>query len=230
MKFPFIQCFTGDWLKDPAVSMLSPAARGIWWDFICVMHESDRSGMVTGSRPMLARLVRCSTDELGGALNEIALCKTGDVSEDANGIVTIINRRMRREAIEREMAAKRQQRHRDKPDVPGGVTPVSRDITRSLESESEYSDKACKGDARPAIGGGYKKPTALTARQIEVAAFGESVLNGEWVNDAGKWIGRIKTDAEKVFRVMADVKCAKTEGRVKTTPARMAEFNWGVFK
>jgi hypothetical protein len=30
--------------------------------------------------------------------------------------------------------------------------------------------------------------------------------------------------------VMADVKAAKVEGRVKTTPARMAEFNWGVFK
>lgn len=228
MKFPFIQCFTGDWLKDPAVSMLSPAARGIWWDFICVMHESDRSGMVTGSRPMLARLVRCSTDELGGALNEIAICKTGDVSEDVNGIVTVVNRRMRREYLEREMAAKRQERHRAKADVPGGVTPLSRDILQNLESESDYSDKASKDDARQANGEQGKR--VLTPRQCEVAQFSEAVLNGEWVNDAGKWIGRIKTDAEKVFRVMADVKSAKVEGRVKTTPARMAEFNWGVFK
>lgn len=226
MKFPFIQCFTGDWLKDPAVSMLSPAARGIWWDFICVMHESDRSGTVTGSRPMLARLVRCSTDELGGALNEFLLCKTAEVGEDVNGIVTVTNRRMRREYLEREMAAKRQERHRSKGDVPGVVTPSSRDILHI--SESEYSDKASKDDARQA-GGGKAKP-GLTPRQAEVAAFGEEVLNGEWVNDAGKWIGRIKLDAEKVFRVMADVKSAKVEGRVKTTPARMAEFNWGVFK
>lgn len=227
MKFPFIQCFTGDWLKDPAVSMLSPAARGIWWDFICVMHESDRSGMVTGSRPMLARLVRCSTDELGSAINEFQMCKTADVTEGDNGIVTVINRRMRREAIEREMAAKRQERHRAKPDVPGGVTPSSRDIFQNLKSESDYSDKACKAVAQQANGNGKK---ALTNRQAEVAAFAETVLNGEWVNDAGKWIGRIKTDAEKVFRVMADVHSAKVEGRVKTTPARMAEFNWGVFK
>lgn len=215
-------------MKDPAVSMLSPAARGIWWDFICVMHECDRSGMVTGSRPMLARLVRCSTDELGGALNEFLVCKTAEVNEDVNGIVTVINRRMRREAIEREMAAKRQEKHRARPDVVGGVTPLSRDITRSLESESEYSDKACKDDAR--LGMGSKGKPGLTARQIEVAALGESVLNGEWINDAGKWMGRIKTDPEKVWRVMADVKSAKTEGRVKTTPAAMAEFNWKVFK
>lgn len=208
--------------------MLSPAARGIWWDFICVMHESDRSGMVTGSRPMLARLVRCSTDELSGALNEIQMCKTGDVIQSDNGIVTVINRRMRREAMEREMAAKRQQNHRARSDGAGNVTPSSRDILQNLESESDNSDKASKAVAQQANGGQGKK--ALTARQIEVAQFGEAVLNGEWVNDAGKWIGRIKTDAEKVFRVMADVKSAKVEGRIKTTPARMAEFNWGVFK
>ena len=219
MKFPFIQCFTGDWLKDPTVSSLTPAARGIWWDFICVMHESDRSGMVTGTRPMLARLVRCSTDELSAALTEIKACKTGEVDEDANGVVTVLNRRMRREHIEREKAANRQERHRDKAIDKKQVTVLSRDILHNLESESEYSDKASKP----------LKP-GLTGRQAEVAAFAESVLNGEWVNDAGKWVGRIKVDAEKVFRVFADVKAARVEGRIKTTPARMAEFNWGVFQ
>lgn len=225
MKFPFIQCFTGDWLKDPAVSMLSPAARGIWWDFICVMHESDRSGMVTGTRPMLARLVRCSTDELGGALNEFCQCKTAEVTDD-NGVVTVINRRMRREALEREMAAKRQERHRAGGTVPGSVTALSRDIIRSLESESDNSDKASK----PMKSEGVKAGNGLTARQVEIAQFAEGVLNGEWVNDAGKWVQRIKAQPEKVWRVFADVKAAVTEGRVKTTPARMAEFNWGVFK
>lgn len=228
MKFPFIQCFTGDWLKDPAVSMLSPAARGIWWDFICVMHESDRSGMMTGSLPMLARLVRCSTDELSAALNELKTCKTAEITEDVNGVVTVINRRMRREAIDRENGAKRQEKFRSKEPPMRPVTPASRDILQNLESESDNSDKASKDDARQANGG--KGRAALSPRQIEVAQFSEDVLNGEWVNDAGKWIGRIKQDAEKVFRVMADVHSAKVERRIKTTPARMAEFNWGVFK
>lgn len=227
MKFPFIQCFTGDWLKDPAVSMLSPAARGIWWDFICVMHESDRSGMMTGSLPMLARLVRCSTEELSAALAEMETCKTAEVTT-VNGMVTVINRRMRREHLDRENGAKRQERFRDKADGSKPVTPVSRDIIQNLESESENSDKASKAVAQQANGG--KGKPGLTARQVEVAAFGESVLNGEWVNDAGKWVGRIKVNPEKVFRVMADVKAAKVEGRIKTTPARMAEFNWGVFQ
>ncbi len=58
----------------------------------------------------------------------------------------------------------------------------------------------------------------------------EDTLNGEWINDAGKWVNRIKADPEKVWRVMADVQSAVKEGRVKKTPAAMAEFNWGIFK
>lgn len=225
-KLPWSKWYTGDYLRDPSVSALSPAARGIWMDFLCVMMEGDRSGVISGNRAMLSRLTRCSTDELSSALNEIQMCKTGDVIEGDNGFVTVINRRMKREADQRKNGAIRQERFREKTASNAPVTPLSRD--RLQRSESDYSDKASKDDARPAIGGQGK--AGLTSRQVEVAAFSETVLNGEWVNDAGKWIGRIKTDAEKVFRVMADVKCAKTEGRVKTTPARMAEFNWGVFK
>ena len=70
----------------------------------------------------------------------------------------------------------------------------------------------------------------LTPAAVEAVQLAETVLNGEWVNDAGKWVGRAKQDAGKVFRCMADVKAAVVEGRVKTTPARMAEHNWKVFK
>ena len=218
MKFPFIQCFTGDWLKDPAVSMLSPAARGIWWDLICVMHESDRSGVITGSLAMLSRLARCSTDELSGALTEIKACRTGDVEQDGNGVVTVINRRMKREADARENGAKRVEQHRARDACNAPVTDLKRPILHSSESES--SDKASKRDAGQ----------GLTARQVEVAQFAESVLNGQWVNDAGKWVTRIKVDADKVFRVMADVRSAVVERRVKTSPAQMAEHNWKIFK
>jgi hypothetical protein len=227
-KLPWSKWFNGDYLRDPTVTALSPAARGIWMDFLCVMMEGDRSGVIVGNRAMLSRLARCSTDEVSSALNEIQMCKTGDVIEADNGFVTVINRRMKREYDKRKSGAMRQERFREKQSGNAGVTPLSRDRLQNLESESDNSDKAFKLDAPVANGGRGK--AGLTARQIEVAQFGESVLNGEWVNDAGKWVTRIKQDAEKVFRVMADVKAAKVEGRVKTTPARMAEFNWGVFK
>ncbi len=93
---PFMRLFPGDWLKDPAVSGLSPAARGIWFDLICVMHEAGRSGVIAGTRASLSRMARCSTDELGGAINEFQLCNTCDVSEDGNTVVTLVKRRMKR--------------------------------------------------------------------------------------------------------------------------------------
>lgn len=219
MKFPFIQCFTGDWLKDPAVSMLSPAARGIWWDLICVMHESDRSGVIAGNLAMLSRLARCSTAELSSAITEFKTCKTAEVTEDVNGVVKVVCRRMKREALDRESSGKRQERYRDKLLDRDTVTLLSRPILQSSESES--SDKASKRNAPDGA--------RLTARQVEVCQFSESVLNGQWVNDAGKWVTRIKANPEKVFRVMADVKSAVVEKRVLSTPAQMAEHNWKIF-
>lgn len=231
-KLPFIQLFTGDWLKDPCVRMLSTSARGIWWDLICIMHESGRSGVIAGTADMLSRAVGCPTSEMNGAINEFQVCRTCAVeTDDNNGVVTLTCRRMAREARERELAANRQERHRErksaepeKPAVTPEVTAVSRPILHTSEVRKEGYDKASKREA-----GGMVK-SGLTVRQAEVAAMAESVLNGQWINDAGKWIGRIKANPEKVWRVMADVRCAATERRIKTSPAQMAEFNWGVFK
>ncbi len=234
MKLPFLQLFTGDWLKDPCVSMLSPAARGIWFDFICVMAESDRSGTITGTRQALARLTRCAPDELSSALNELALCRTAEVKQDDNGLVTVTNRRMAREAKEREMAAKRQQIHREKdiapPPVTPSVTPPSRPILQRSEvqrsEKKEDSDKVSKPCTE---GGGGGKP--LRGRETDIARLCEIVLNKQWVNDAGKWVERIRANPEKVWRVMSDVKNAAAEGRIKTTPGQMAEYNYTkVFK
>jgi len=216
---PFMQLFPGDWLKDPAVSGLSPAARGIWFDLICVMHEAGRSGVIAGTRASLSRMARCSTDELGGAINEFQLCNTCDVSEDGNTVVTLVNRRMKREADGRKSTANRVAEFRERERSNDLVTPASRPILQSSTSEFRDSDKASKP-----CGIGFSR------RMAEVAKMAEETLNGEWCNDAGKWMNRIKADPEKVFRVMADVRSAIVERRVKKTPAAMAEFNWGIFK
>ena len=230
MKVPFIQLYTGDWLTDPSVTALSPAARGIWWDLLCVMHADGRRGVKCGNRAVLARLTRCTPDEFSAALIEWQSNNTADVSEDCNGLVTVTNRRMKREHDERESTANRVHNHRTgkaESACNGVVTPdvtaLKRSILHNLEPEPESSDKASKR-LMPGEGG------KLTPAAVEAVQLAETVLNGEWVNDAGKWVGRAKQDAGKVFRCMADVKAAVVEGRVKTTPARMAEHNWKVFK
>ena len=70
----------------------------------------------------------------------------------------------------------------------------------------------------------------MRGRETDIARLCEIVLNGQWVNDAGKWVERIRANPEKVWRVMSDVKNAAAEGRIKTTAGQMAEYNWGSFK
>lgn len=134
-KYPWMQFFSGDWLKDPSVSKCSPVTRGVWIDFLCVMHESDRSGVITGTREQLARLGRCSAVELDHAIEELKGTSAADVTvrDDA---VTVINRRMNREYKSRKANTLRVERFREKrpcnADVTGHISEV-----RSQKSETQ---------------------------------------------------------------------------------------------
>jgi hypothetical protein len=110
-KLPYLQLFSGDWLKDPQLSLCAPATRGVWIDLICAMHELDRSGELRGTKEQLSRLARCSTVDLALALTDLQTSKAAEVTE-RNGVVTVRNRRMWREYRERVAAAKRKQRQR----------------------------------------------------------------------------------------------------------------------
>jgi hypothetical protein len=57
----------------------------------------------------------------------------------------------------------------------------------------------------------------------------EAVLETQWVNDAGKWINRIKEELGKSEHVIAEVENAVREGRIETTPAQYAEYIWEKF-
>ena len=43
-KLPAIQFYVGDWRKDPGVQALSYHDRGVWFEMICLMHESEQRG------------------------------------------------------------------------------------------------------------------------------------------------------------------------------------------
>jgi hypothetical protein len=73
------------------------------------------------------------------------------------------------------------------------------------------------------------KASKLTVRQKELADRMEAALGDQWGNDAGKWIGRIKSAPGKCERVIAEVESARREKRIKTTPAPFAEDTWKRF-
>lgn len=135
-KLPAFQFYTGDWLKDPALTLCTPAARGVWMDLICAMHESDRSGKLCGTREQLARVARCSTVEFAQALSELQATGAADVTE-RNGAVTVENRRMKREAKSRIQTKKRVFKHRHPQDTKEGNGDVTPKKHRSSSSSSD---------------------------------------------------------------------------------------------
>lgn len=61
-KLPAIQFYPGDWKKDPGVQALSFHDRGVWFEMLLLMHESDERGkLMLNNKPMpteaLARLL-----------------------------------------------------------------------------------------------------------------------------------------------------------------------------
>ncbi len=84
-----------------------------------------------------------------------------------------------------------------------------------------------KGNQASEISSSGKK---LARNLWPLAARLENALGQQWVNDAGKWVKRLKEKAQKFERVVAEVESAITEKRIKTTPAQYAEQIWKEFK
>lgn len=254
MKYPCMDFAVDEWLSDPALSICSAATRGIWVDLLCAMHKLDRCGVIAGSREQLARLGRCSAVELAHALDELKTTNTANVTE-RDGVVSLTNRRMQREARERNANKLRMQRSRAcgacaPPGAAGVTTPLSliRDKRQSFEPLSEGHPvpglAPDHGDARKANGekgdqalsdswaikaGEATKAKKLPPRVREAVERFENALAAQWLNDAGKWVNRCKEECGKAERAVAEVESAIREGRVRTTPAQYAEQIWKEF-
>ena len=105
-KLPAIQFYVGDWRKDVGVQSLDFRDRGIWFEVICLMHESeDRGRLVLNGEPMpdpaVARLLGLQVDEWREVRGR--LLDYGVASEDDDG--ALVNRRMvKDEEIRRKRA------------------------------------------------------------------------------------------------------------------------------
>lgn len=83
-------------------------------------------------------------------------------------------------------------------------------------SPSPYTTKLIRGKA-------------LAGETKELKDRIEKALSGQWSNDAGKWVNRIKAEPAKARRVIAEIESAIKEQRIKTTPAQYAEQVWKEF-
>lgn len=118
-KRPAFQFYPGDWRRDSALQQCSVAARGLWIEMICIMHDGSPYGhLKTGHAPIrppaLARMVGASTHEVEAWLEE--LYEAGVCSVLGDGC--IISRRMIRDEELRNLRAGFGELSKNNPNVP----------------------------------------------------------------------------------------------------------------
>ncbi len=141
MKQPWLKFFPTDWRADPALRMCSLAARGLWIEMLCLMHEARPHGslLVNGkpvTAPQLANLVGGGVAEVEGFLAELE--EAGVFSRDADG--ALYSRRMRRDE-ERAAANRVNGRAGGNPSLKPGVNPPVNPAVKA-------GDKAQKPESR----------------------------------------------------------------------------------
>lgn len=107
-KLPAIQFYPGDWRKDMGVQSLSFHDRGVWFELLCLMHDSEiRGKLILGGRPMgresMARLLGIPVDELAATME--TLLETGVASRDEETGAIMCRRMVRDEHIRAVRAA-----------------------------------------------------------------------------------------------------------------------------
>lgn len=107
-KLPAFQFYPSDWRSDPGVQSLDYFDRGVWFEILCLMHESSERGkLLLNGKPMpteaLARVLGLDKQKLSSTLT--TLLDFGIASTDeATG--ALICRRMVRDEEIRSIRAK----------------------------------------------------------------------------------------------------------------------------
>jgi len=174
-KLPAFQFYPGDWLKDPELSMCSPATRGIWIDFLCRAHESGRSGQVTATPEQFARLCRCTAAEFVAAADELQNTGAGLVRK-GDGVYTLTNRRMKREADEREGARERKQNQRGREKRKSRATVTQGQVLPSQAVSSNGTPASQNGHANVTLYSSSSSSTSFLPTEENVTPTPESVF------------------------------------------------------
>lgn len=147
-KFDFTR-----WRTDSDLRRCSLETRAFWLEVLCVMHEAD-TWKLEGTYEELGWLIGCSPEIVGRCSVELGRTKTADVTL-GNGFVTLVSRRLKREAKDREDTKLRVRKSRGNGDVTDAKqSPLNKQEVISKEKEEDIqSDDASLSFAEQVIGG-----------------------------------------------------------------------------
>lgn len=142
-KAPAFQFYPGDWLKN--TRHLSLQAKGAWIDILSLMWDSENKGKLSLSWKALSRAIGASIKSTKKVVNELVKTGVCDMNQNVtcnadvtkcSSDVTLVNRRMYREAQDREKTRLRVKKCRTKQDV---TPPCNADVTVPSSSSSSSS-------------------------------------------------------------------------------------------
>jgi hypothetical protein len=104
-KLPAFQFYPGDWRKDMGVQSLSFHDRGVWWEMLCLMHESERRGVLVlngqaMSEEALSRVLGLDKQTLTTTLTSLLTSGVASREEDTGAVYS---RRMVRDQYLRKV-------------------------------------------------------------------------------------------------------------------------------
>lgn len=154
MSQPWMKFYPRDWRGDQALRMVSLAARGLWVECLCVMHEAKPYGyLVVNGRPVgddaLARMVGASGDEVRSLVTELREAGVFDVTGEG----VIFSRRMvrdqERSAIGRKSVLRRWGTENKGGNDGPNRSPNTEPITQKPEAINQNPPKSPNGDGEP---------------------------------------------------------------------------------
>jgi hypothetical protein len=171
MKLPAFQFYPADWKKDPGVQCLSFHDRGVWFEILCLMHESEQRGklMLNGQampESALARLLGLDKQNLTNTITTLVTYGVASRCEDTGALV---NRRMLRDEKLRQIRTEAGKKggnpallnqnpnQNDGGEVKQNPTPSSSSSSSSLEREREGAG------AGETLSAGTRRPTLSEA-------------------------------------------------------------------
>lgn len=152
MSAPWMKFYPRDWRGDQALRAVSVAARGLWMECLCIMHEAKPYGhLVLNGAPVeadaLARMTGVSVDEVSALLAELR--QAGVLSMTSKGVV--FSRRMTKDHARaqkgRKAANRRWSQASDdvqQSEEPNGL-PNGDPITQKPEAREQKEEKGPDG-------------------------------------------------------------------------------------
>eukprot|EP01037_Dinobryon_pediforme_P020154 gene20154-20704_t len=153
---PWMKFYPRDWRGDQALRVVSLAARGVWMECLCIMHEAKPYGhLLINGKPIgddaLARMVGAPADQVSAYMAELR--EAGVLSVTRNGVV--FSRRMiKDDAAARKGAkavAKRWEQasaNKGKPKSPNRE-PIQEPITHIPEAREQKKEETDKSVSSP---------------------------------------------------------------------------------